>query len=97
MFTILSMHTDTHPVQLYCSSHPTLTVIDRYLQSHWKFRHKTYGSPALLSCPPSHESFVAEVEVAGAVRSLSEQQEEEHTLSRTQTGQPSCTLTVNPL
>lgn len=38
-------------------------------------------SPALLSRPPSHESFVAEVEVAGAVRSLSEQQEEANVLT----------------
>lgn len=52
-----------------------------FAESLRKLRHETYVSPALLSRPPSHESFVAEVEVAGAVRSLSEQQEEANVLT----------------
>lgn len=97
-FTILNIQ--TRGFQLYCSPQPD-SDWQVFAEPHWIVRHETYGSPTLLSCPPSHESFVAEVQVAGAVRSLSEQQEEASTLTRTQIPsllqhQPSDTLTVNP-
>lgn len=97
-FTVLSVQTGAF--QLCRSSHSSLTVIDRCLQSHWKGRHETYVSPTLLSRQPSHGSFVAEVEVAGAARSLSEHQEEENSLSHTETqiywNNPQTLLTVPP-
>lgn len=74
-------HTNTHsPAVLYLTPHPD-TDWQVFAESLGKVRHETYGGPALLSCLPSHESFVDEVEVAGAVRSLSEQQEEANTVT----------------
>lgn len=76
------LHLQSQVLQLYCISCPTPTVIDRCLQSpSANSRHETYASPSPLSRPPSHESFVAEVEVAGAVRPLSERQEEPNALA----------------
>lgn len=61
-----------------------MTVIDRCLQDHSaKSDTRHMGGPALLSRLPSHESFVEEVEVAGAVRSTSEPQEEANILAVT--------------
>lgn len=81
-FTILNIQ--TRGFQLYCSPQPD-SDWQVFAEPHWIVRHETYGSPTLLSCPPSHESFVAEVQVAGAVRSLSDQQEEASTLSHAHT------------